>query len=135
MLLHANGRVRLEEHERNSETPATVAPPIPAAHDARRQKTPPLIGGMWKVLAAQNDAISLSETHALSYWNYYKILRQTLCSAINVCNVFQFSKITLNSCRFSHRRSFLFSLFSHITTNIFFLVLLCYFISFINSVN
>jgi len=65
MLLHANGRERLDEHERNSETPATMAPPIPAAHDARRKKTPPFIAGMWKVRAAQNDAISLSETHAL----------------------------------------------------------------------
>jgi len=61
MLLHANGRERLEEHERNSAAPAAVAPPIPAAHDARRRKAPPFMAGMWKILAAENDAISLSD--------------------------------------------------------------------------
>jgi len=61
MLLHANGRERLDEHERNSAAPATVAPPIPAAQDACRRKAPPFIAGMWKVLAAQNDAIYLSQ--------------------------------------------------------------------------
>lgn len=58
--MQANGIERLDEVERKNAAPATEAPPIPAAHDARRRRTPLFIAGMWKVLAAQNHAISLS---------------------------------------------------------------------------
>jgi len=61
--MQANGAERLDEQERKSAAPATEAPTIPAAHDARRRRTPAFIAGMLKVLAAQNDAISLSLRH------------------------------------------------------------------------
>lgn len=59
-LKHKKGEERLDEEERHMAVPATDAPPIPAAHEARRCRTPALMGGMLKVLAAHQDAISLS---------------------------------------------------------------------------
>jgi hypothetical protein len=59
-LMHKKGIVeRLEE--RHIAVPAAEAPPIPAAHEARRWRTAELMGGMWKVLAlaAHQDAISV----------------------------------------------------------------------------
>ncbi|MCH99179.1 hypothetical protein A2U01_0020190, partial [Trifolium medium] len=57
-LMHKKGIERLEE--RHIAVPAAEAPPIPAAHEARRWRTAELMGGMWKVLAAHQDAISVS---------------------------------------------------------------------------
>jgi hypothetical protein len=44
---------------------------VPAAYEARRWRTAELMGGMWKVLAADQDAISFGQSHS-------KIIRVTL---------------------------------------------------------
>lgn len=61
-LKQVKGRERLDEEERHMAEPAADAPPIPAAHEARRRRTPAFIGVMWKVLAAHQEAISLPPT-------------------------------------------------------------------------